>query len=97
MKNKIITLFRTPFVHPTVMMNKELLDKYNLRYDANYFTEDYELWSRAVACFPVSNINEILLKYRSSKVALTSGKNELKIHDSHKRIVDYQLKKYRTI
>lgn len=91
---KTITLFRTPFIHPTVMMNRELINKYKLRYDPNYFTEDYELWSRAVACFPISNIDEILLHYRANGENLTSGDNEDKIHNSHKKIMKNQFENY---
>ncbi|MBQ6840660.1 MAG: glycosyltransferase [Bacilli bacterium] len=91
---KVITLYRTPFIHPTVMMNADLINKYNLRYDKDYFTEDYELWSRAVSCFKFANINEILLKYRCGDDNLTSGSNETKIHTSHKRIMKNQFKKY---
>ena len=91
---KIITLYRCPFIHPTVMMNKELINKYNLRYDEKYFTEDYELWSRAVGCFPVANIDEVLLHYRANGDGLTSGQNELKIHNSHKKIMRNQFQNY---
>ena len=91
---KIITLYRCPFIHPTVMMNRELINKHNLRYDKDYFTEDYELWSRAVSCFPVGNLDEVLLLYRANGDGLTSGQNELKIHSSHKKIMRNQLYNY---
>lgn len=92
---KIITLNRTPFCHPSVIFRKEFFDKYNLKYNPEYFTEDYELWSRAIEFFPVSNIKEVLLKYRVNNQSLTSGpKNEIKIHTSHKKIMENQLKKY---
>lgn len=91
---KIITLYRTPFIHPTVMMRKELIDKYNLKYNSNYFTEDYELWSRAVYCFPVTNLKEVLLLYRTGDNQLTGGNNEIKIHNSHKKIMKNQLENY---
>lgn len=91
---KVITLYRTPFIHPTIMMRKDLIDKYNLRYDPSYFTEDYELWSRAIQYFPIANIDEILLNYRASNNNLTSGNNETKIHASHKKIMANQLNNY---
>lgn len=91
---KINTLFRTPFVHPTVMMRKELLDKFNLKYDKDYFTEDYEFWSRAVYCFPCTNLDEILLMYRVNDSQLTSGSNEEKIHNSHKKIMRNQFENH---
>ncbi len=94
-KLKIITLTRTPFIHPTVMMRKEFMDKYNLKYDHNYFTEDYELWSRCINYFPISNLDEILLMYRSSNISLTSsGNNEEKIHASHIKVMNNQVRNY---
>jgi len=91
---KVLTLVKTPFVHPTVIMRKSLLDKYNLRYDPDFFTEDYELWSRAVEKFPISNINERLLLYRSGVGNATGGSNEKKIHDSHKKTMYNEFKNY---
>lgn len=92
---KIITLYKTPFCHPSVIFRKELLDKFNLRYNPDYFTEDYELWSRAIKFFDISNIEEVLLKYRVNQQSLTNGqKNEIKIHTSHKRIMSNQFNEY---
>ncbi len=91
---KVATLFGTPFMHPTVMMRKDMLDKYGLRYDPDYFTEDYELWSRAVYCFKCANIPEYLTFYRSHSSQATSDNNDAKIHNSHKAIMRKQLKKY---
>lgn len=91
---KINTLFRTPFIHPTVMMRKEYIKKYNLKYDKNYFTEDYELWSRAIEKFPIANIDSILLLYRTGNDQMTGGGNESKIHESHKKIMRNQFKNY---
>ena len=91
---KVTTLFKTPFIHPTVMMRKDMIEHYNLYYDKNYFTEDYELWSRAVNCFKISNIDCSLLDYRCSDTNSTAGQNEIKIHNSHKAIMKNQLKKY---
>ena len=63
---KIFNLLSGHFVaHPTVMMRKSIIDKYNLKYDAKYkHAEDFELWSRMVFITEIHNLNEILLKYR---------------------------------
>ncbi len=67
-------LFDNPFVHPTVMLRKTLFDRYNLRYDGSYYpTEDYELWTRAVPCFPCYNIPEVLLHYRVHPNSMTTS------------------------
>lgn len=94
---KAKTLIGTPFMHPTVMMRKSMLDEHDLRYDPDYFTEDYELWSRAVYLFETANIPEFLTFYRSHGTQATSSGtsgNERKIHRSHKKIVSNQLKKH---
>lgn len=92
---KIVSLSRTPFCHPSVIFRKEYFNKFNLRYDTNYFTEDYELWSRAIQFFPISNIKEVLLKYRANEQGLTNGqKNEMEIHNSHKKVMRNQFQKY---
>ena len=94
---KASTLVESPFKHPTVMMRKNLLDKYKLRYDPDYFTEDYELWSRAVYDFPTANIPEALVCYRAHNQQATSSgtnSNEQKIHTSHKKVMAKQIEKY---
>lgn len=89
---KATTLFCVPFMHPTVMMRKKMFDENNLRYDPGYFTEDYELWSRAVYCFECANIPKVLTFYRSHGSQAT-GNNDLKIHNSHKKVMHNILRK----
>jgi glycosyltransferase involved in cell wall biosynthesis len=93
-KLKILSLSKTPFVHPTIIMRKELLDKYNLRYNPEYFSEDYQLWGEAAKYLEFANIDKILLNYRSSGTNLTTTNNENKIHASHKKTMYYQFKNY---
>lgn len=90
---KANTLFATPFLHPTVMLKKRIMDEKGLRYDPNYFTEDYELWSRAVYVCETANLPEILTFYRSHANQSTAI-NDIKVHESHKRVMRNQLKKY---
>ncbi len=92
-KLKIQCLQSTPLFHPTVMIRKSIIEKFHLKYDPNYFTEDYDLWSRIVEYTKIANIPEVLLKYRAS-LQNTTTKNEQKIHTSHKKIINNQLKKY---
>lgn len=67
-------LFDNPFVHPSVMIRKKLFDRFTLRYDGSYYpTEDYELWTRAVPCFPCDNIPEVLLHYRIHPDSMTTS------------------------
>lgn len=51
--------------HPTVMLRKSVIDKFNFRYDFNYkHAEDFELWSRMVLVTEIHNLQETLLNYR---------------------------------
>jgi glycosyltransferase involved in cell wall biosynthesis len=43
-------LFSSPFFHPTVLVDRELLDRHHLRYDRSFHeSEDYDLWTRLLA------------------------------------------------
>jgi glycosyltransferase involved in cell wall biosynthesis len=43
-------LFSSPFFHPTVLVDREVLDAHGLRYDTEFLeSEDYELWTRLFA------------------------------------------------
>lgn len=64
-KIKTNLLFGTSMIHPSVIMNREKINQYKLRYNENYkHSEDYELWTRATKYFPIININKVLLLYR---------------------------------
>ena len=81
-RNKLATniLFYSPSVHPTVMIRKEILDKYNLRYNVNYkASEDYELFSKICAVTSVANINEVLFRYRIMENNATFKNNDIGI------------------
>lgn len=62
---KAALLFRSPIAHPTVMMRKDILDTYHLRYDTSYDgLEDYDLWERMSSVTTLENIPKALLRYR---------------------------------
>ncbi|MCL7999184.1 glycosyltransferase [Brucella sp. 21LCYQ03] len=51
--------------HPTAMFRRELFAKHQLFYNEHMrFSEDYDLWSRAIRVTGVANLPEILLQYR---------------------------------
>lgn len=63
---KFWLLFNNPFVHSSVMIRKEALEKVGL-YSTDKSRqppEDYELWSRIAREFEVANIPEVLHIYR---------------------------------
>ncbi len=82
-----------PICHPSVMFNKKLFKKYNLKYNENYFSEDFELWSQAIKYLKMERLNTVLLKYRASGLSLTgSNNNENKIANSTKNTIKHQFK-----
>ena len=64
-KIKATLFFYNCIAHPTVMIRKESFEKYNIRYDEEFFyAQDYELWCREIDRLNFANIPEVLLKYR---------------------------------
>jgi glycosyltransferase involved in cell wall biosynthesis len=58
--------FYSPIAHPTVMLRKEVIDRFSLRYDrAALHAEDYDLWIRASDHVLIANVPEVLLLYRN--------------------------------
>lgn len=71
-------LFKSPFFHPTVMIRKGILDKYNLQYDAlAHYAEDYDLWTRILLKTKGAILKDILLNYRLHPSSVTH-RNKLK-------------------
>ncbi len=90
---KAYSLFDCPFAHPTVMFRRDLFVRHALRYDGSFYpTEDYELWTRALECFPCANIGEVLLCYRVHADSMTCSDWQ-EMDTKAARIADYQLKK----
>ena len=63
---KVIDLFGpVVFCHPTVMIRKSLIKKYDLYYNETIqYTEDQDLWFRAIKVTKFYNLENKLLKYR---------------------------------
>lgn len=62
------TILGCPVVHPSVMIRKSVLNKFNLRYRPEYkHAEDYDLWARLIRYSRIDNLTDVLLKYRYHK------------------------------
>jgi glycosyltransferase involved in cell wall biosynthesis len=58
-------LFSSPFFHPTVLVDRETLDRHGLRYDTAFLeSEDYDLWTRLLAFADGANLSEPLVEKR---------------------------------
>jgi glycosyltransferase involved in cell wall biosynthesis len=62
-------LFNTSFAHPSVMIRKSVLTENNLKYneDHKFYYEDYGLWVELSRVTKMTNIPEVLLRYRVYK------------------------------
>ena len=70
---KAYMLFDNPLYHPTVIMQRNLIEKYNLRYDSHFNrAEDYDLWLRAANHFLLNNLPEVLVMMRHHKNSITN-------------------------
>ena len=59
------TLFSSPFFHPSVLLDRDVLTRHALRYDARFLeSEDYDLWARILGVADGDNLPQPLLLYR---------------------------------
>ncbi len=71
------TLFKCEFIHPSIMIRRDIINENNYKYDSDFNSvEDYELWSRILINHKVTNIKESLLLYRVLKTSITSNANK---------------------
>lgn len=64
-------LRHNPFIHPSIMMHRVVIATVGRYRERFRHVEDYELWSRVVPRFTVSNIPEPLLQYRIVSTSVT--------------------------
>lgn len=57
-------IFGTPFIHPTIMFRRSLIDQGYLYNEGFTLAQDYELWARVVPKFKCANLPEVLLQMR---------------------------------
>lgn len=71
---KAALLFATPFVHPSVMLRRSVMEEHGLRYREGYETaEDYRLWCEMATVTEMATIPEVLLRYRISMTSVTGA------------------------
>ncbi|CAN5177064.1 hypothetical protein BH20ACT13_BH20ACT13_13910 [soil metagenome] len=58
-------LFSSPFFHPSVLVERAVLERHGLRYDSEHLeSEDYDLWTRLLMHAEGDNLPEPLVLYR---------------------------------
>lgn len=79
-------LFFCDLCHSTLMLRRSTWVENNFFYDSRYFSEDYQLWTRAINVTDIVNIPEVLGEYRCSGDNITE-KKFLKIDEESGKIV----------
>lgn len=78
--NKMIKaelLFSSPFAHPSVIIRRKVLAKYNLSYNGECLhAEDYELWYQCSKVTELANLPHVLLRYRIVSNSITRRADE---------------------
>lgn len=69
-------LFGNQLCHPSVMINMELVGK-DFQYRDFQAAEDYEIWCRLAEIYKVTNIPDILLKYRVLNTSISRTQSEI--------------------
>ena len=70
---KFALAFYCPFIHPSIMLRKEVIKGMDAVFDSNYFhAEDYELWTRLSFITKMANLPEYLLDYRIHDAQISS-------------------------
>src|SRR6266545_2368791 len=73
-----LSLFSSPFFHPTVVVEREQLAEAGLSYDAAYIeSEDYDLWSRLLEVSEGTNLLEPLVLKRVHALQASRRRPEL--------------------
>jgi hypothetical protein len=71
-------LFSSPFFHPTVLVDREMLEAHGLRYDPAFLeSEDYDLWTRLFEFANGDNIPEPLVLKRVHPAQASQRRGEL--------------------
>lgn len=71
-------LFTPCLIHPTVMIRKSFLDKFNLLYDIKYLcSQDFDMWARCSEVGNISMLDKVLLRYRIHGAQTSMAKKEL--------------------
>jgi glycosyltransferase involved in cell wall biosynthesis len=71
-------LFSSPFLHPTVLVERDVLDRNGLRYDTSFEeSEDFDLWSRLLERADGDNLPDPLVLYRLHPEQASQRRREL--------------------
>jgi glycosyltransferase involved in cell wall biosynthesis len=81
-------LYHTCLFHPTVMVRRRVLEQHNIWYDSSYpYAQDYALWVKLSHVTKLSNLQEVLLYYRThnQQITFVHGKHQLEMANRIRR------------
>lgn len=84
-------LLQNTFNHPTVMIRRSVLEKYDLKYENFPHAEDYDLWIRLTEKAPCDNLSEALILYRHHEDQVSNKYNTVQaesVKTIHRRLFD---------
>jgi glycosyltransferase involved in cell wall biosynthesis len=71
-------LFSSPFFHPTVVVERDVLEREGLRYDPEFLeSEDYDLWTRLLGVRDGDNLGQPLVLYRVHERQASTTRRDL--------------------
>ncbi|MCX7985371.1 MAG: glycosyltransferase [Bacteroidales bacterium] len=80
---RVHMLFHNPFVHPSIMIRKSILDNFRLKYDETLpAAQDEDLWFSIAKYAKISNLPEVLIKYRIHQNQISIAKRKIQIESS---------------
>jgi glycosyltransferase involved in cell wall biosynthesis/GT2 family glycosyltransferase len=72
------SLFSSPFFHPSVLVERDVLERNGLRYDTGFEeSEDYDLWARLLEVGEGDNLADPLVLYRVHPEQASQRRREL--------------------
>ena len=73
----------TSLAHPSIIMRREIMDKYHLRYDTAFqYAEDYDLYCRSSSFMTLDNYPECLVQYRMRSGSVSQKYRQQQIIDA---------------
>jgi glycosyltransferase involved in cell wall biosynthesis len=89
---RVLSLFFTMLLHPTVMFRRSVIDGQALRYDASYpHAEDFDLFRRLAARYPARLVGPSLVAYRFHGESVSATRKR-QMRTTHLRIVAENLR-----
>ena len=86
---KCMLCWKNVFIHPSVMLNADVMRKNNISYNENFRTaQDYDLWCRLSEFGDVTNMPDRLCVYRVHDNQISSKSVTLQIADRNRIIVN---------